>query len=58
MPPFIKNYGAVVIWILATLTTLVSAYIGRGTAYENAFFYVLAFWMIVLAIFELYVNKR
>lgn len=58
MSPFIKNYGAVIIWIMAALTILASAYVGKGTAYENAFFYVLAFWMVVLAVFELYVKKQ
>lgn len=57
MKTLLTKYGAVSIWIITAIAILVSAYVLKGSAYENAWIYLLAIGIVLATAFEVYARK-
>lgn len=53
-----KKYGAAIIYGITAVAILASAYLLKGTEYENAWFYLLAVGIILAAAFEVYIRTK
>lgn len=53
-----KKYGPVTISLLTALAVIVTALLLKGSAYENAWFYVFAVGSVLASFAELYARKR
>lgn len=49
----IKRHGLIIIWGVTAFAIVATAWFGKGTQYENAFFYVLIVGCILAAFWEL-----
>jgi len=54
-----KRYGQILLSVVASIAIIGTALLTRGTENENAFFYVLAIYFVLMAVLEVYSrNKR
>jgi predicted membrane channel-forming protein YqfA (hemolysin III family) len=44
--------------IISPISIIVTALVAKDTEYENAFFYVLAFWLVLLPVLDMYLKKK
>lgn len=58
MMPFFKQYGTVILAIIAAAAMIGSALIWKNTAYENAWLYILCVYLIVQGFWEAYARKK
>ena len=53
-----KRYGQVLLSVIAAIAIIGTALLTRGTENENAFFYVVMIWLLLMAALELYARNR
>lgn len=58
MTSFIKQFGPLILAIVGVLAIVATAWFGKDTEYENAFFYVFCIWLILYSIFEVYSKRK
>jgi hypothetical protein len=52
MTPTVKKNGTLIMSVIAAITMLATAYLVKGSEYENTFFYVFAIGLVLFAAFE------
>jgi hypothetical protein len=58
MKPMLKNYGAAIIWIATAIAMMATAYLLKGTEYENIWLFLLGVGAVLAAAFEMFVKGR
>ena len=52
MTPTFKKKGTLIMSVIAAITMLATAYLAKGSEYENAWLYVFVIWSFLFAAFE------
>lgn len=58
MKPIVRIFGGAIIGIITAIAIIVTAYLLKGTEYENAWFYILAIGLVLITAFELYSKNK
>lgn len=58
MTHLFKKHGAIIISLITAIAILATAWLAKGTAYENAWLFILAVGSIITAFFEWYSKKK
>ena len=58
MTPTFKKNGTLIMSVIAAITMLATAYLTKGSEYENAWLYVFVIWSFLFAAFEAYDNHK
>ena len=58
MTPTFKKNGTIIMSVIAAIAILATAYLAKGSEYENAWLYVFVIWSFLFAAFEVYYNYK
>ncbi len=58
MKPILKQYGTLIMSIVAAAAIILTALLTKGTEHQNAWFYVFCIWCILFAVCEMYSKKK
>lgn len=58
MTALFKKNRMIIVSIIVAITILATAYIANGSDYENAWFYILAVWLVISPAWENYSKKK
>ena len=58
MKPIVKQFGTIIISVIAAFAILGAAWWSKGTEHENAWLYVFCIWCVLFAAFEVYSKKK
>lgn len=53
-----KRYGQILLSVIGAIAILGTAYLTKGTENENAFFYVLAIWLVLFGALEVFYSRN
>ena len=58
MTPTFKKNGTIIMSVIAAIAILATAYLAKGSEYENAWLYIFVIWSFLFAAFEVYYNYK
>jgi hypothetical protein len=58
MKPILRIFGGAIIGIITAIAIIATAYLLKGTEHENAWFYILAVGLVLIAAFEMYSKNK
>ncbi len=58
MTPTFKKNGTIIMSVISAITIVATAYLAKGSEYENAWLYVFVIWSFLFAAFEVYYNYK
>lgn len=56
--PFLKQYGSVILVLIAAAAMIGSALVWKNTEYENAWLYILCVYLVVQGFWEVYAKRK
>lgn len=57
MKPFLRNYGSIILSVIGAIAIIVTALLAKGTAYENAWLYIVCVQVALLPLWDTYVRR-
>jgi len=58
MTPLFQKHGVLIIWLVTAIAMVLSAYLAKGSVYENAWLYIFGVGSILVAFWEVYSRKN